>query len=339
MGLFVIAGGQYGSEGKGKVAEYFATVNDATIVARVGGCNAGHIVVDKDGNEKICRTIPACALSSDNSLICFPAGSYINIELLKKEILEFGIDKERIFIDPNAMIQTEDYSASEKNDNALNNISSTLSGVGKAVEKRVSRKDAYILARRNRCNDVGCVVDIKGLMRSRLAKDEAVVIEGSQGYHLSLLHTQYYPYCTSRDTSIQGILSEVGLSYKFVDKTVSVLRSYPIRVGGTSGPLPYELTWGDVTMMSGASEPIIEYTSVTKKVRRVGRFDLEATSYMLHNEMPDIIVINHMDYIDYKSHDTCDVTDKMHDWLSCVEKSTGRKIDFVGTGRTTLVPM
>ena len=45
MPVTVVVGGQFGSEGKGKVAHHFARTQKASIVVRVGGTNSGHTVV------------------------------------------------------------------------------------------------------------------------------------------------------------------------------------------------------------------------------------------------------------------------------------------------------
>ena len=42
MSLGIVVGGQYGSEGKGKVAQHLARETGAAAVVRVGGTNSGH---------------------------------------------------------------------------------------------------------------------------------------------------------------------------------------------------------------------------------------------------------------------------------------------------------
>lgn len=55
------------------------------------------------------------------------------------------------------------------------------------------------------------IADTKDLLTRMLDAGDRVVIEGTQGYGLSVLHTPHYPYATSRDTTAAGFLSEVGL--------------------------------------------------------------------------------------------------------------------------------
>lgn len=153
---------------------------------------------------------------------------------------------------------------------------------------------------------------------------------------LSLLHTPYYPYCTSIDTSAAGILSEVGGSIRSVDKVVDVFRAYPIHVAGSSGPLPYECTWADVTVEAKYPRHIKEYTTVTNKVCRVAKFDFEAAAMVVHNEKPDIIVMNHLDYIDGVGQNGSLITRTQMDFIRMVEKYMDRNIDLLGMNPTDL---
>lgn len=53
MPVTVIVGGQFGSEGKGKTAHFFAHEEQADVAVRVGGSNSGHTVIDESGNPVI----------------------------------------------------------------------------------------------------------------------------------------------------------------------------------------------------------------------------------------------------------------------------------------------
>ena len=45
MGVTVVVGGQFGSEGKGKVVNHFAREFGVAAGVKVGGTNAGHTVI------------------------------------------------------------------------------------------------------------------------------------------------------------------------------------------------------------------------------------------------------------------------------------------------------
>ena len=58
-----------------------------------------------------------------------------------------------------------------------------------------------------------------------------------------------------------------------VTRVLLVARTYPIRVAGNSGPLKNELTWEEISRRVG--KQVVERTTVTNKIRRVGEWDEE----------------------------------------------------------------
>ena len=162
--------------------------------------------------------------------------------------------------------------ADERAAGLLEGIASTGQGVGGAVAQRAMRRKSVTFAgtidvlREFICHDLDCVLAFA------LENGERVIVEGTQGFGLSILHSGYYPYSTSRETTAAGTLSEVGLSPRDVDCIALVLRSFPIRVHGNSGPLPLETTWEAITRKSGANVDLTEFTTVTEQLRRVAEF-------------------------------------------------------------------
>src|ERR1700733_2776941 len=140
---------------------------------------------------------------------------------------------------------------------------------------------------------------VRPLLREMLDDGEHIVIEGTQGFGLSLLHSPHFPKATSRDTSAAAALAETGLSPLDVQDVVLVLRSFPIRVAGDSGPFGApEITWQQIALEGGHQRPLVEYTSVTKKLRRVARFDSQIVREAIIANNPSMIVLNHLDYVD-----------------------------------------
>ena len=64
MPVTVIVGGQFGSEGKGKVAHFFAREMGACAAIRVGGPNSGHTVISEKG-PIIFKQLPTAAILPD----------------------------------------------------------------------------------------------------------------------------------------------------------------------------------------------------------------------------------------------------------------------------------
>jgi adenylosuccinate synthase len=336
MPVSIVVGGQFGSEGKGKVTHYFAQKFHAAAVVRVGGSNSGHTVVDKNGVEYVFRTLPIVAI--DHSILSvLPSGSYMNLDLLKAELKSLLVAEKNLKIDEYAVIIDQEMVEAEQQSELREQIGSTQSGTGEAVIRRLSRIGKIRFAKD--CDELKpYLADTKELMRNLLNNHEHIVIEGTQGFGLSPINSKYYPYCTSRDTTAAGFLSETGLSPLDVENVIMVIRAYPIRVAGNSGELPNEMTWDNVTHSAGADCNLIEYTSVTNRIRRVGAFDADIVKRAIQVNKPNIVVLNHADYIDYSCHNSDRLSDSVQDFIDDVDEKIGQKVNFVGTGKALLVP-
>lgn len=334
MGVSIIVGGQFGSEGKGKVARWFAEKHQVSSVVRVGGINSGHTVIDAMGRAMIFRILPTAAI--DRQVTCIlPAGSYLTAELLFQEIRQAGISLSQIKIHPHAVIITEREVELEQKLGLTVRLGSTGSGTGAAVGLRAMRDPKLTLAKDlGELKDFLC--DTNEFLRKELTRGHRVLIEGTQGFGLSCLHSPYYPKATSRDTTAAGFLSEVGLSPFDVEHIMMVIRSYPIRVCGDSGPLPHETTWENVTAAAGRKNLIQEYTSVTKHLRRVGQFDPAIVLRAIAANRPDQLVLNHLDYFPGEpgilGPERMAFIDKVQDQL-------GQKLDYVGLDPITVNPV
>lgn len=331
MGVSIVIGGQFGSEGKGKVARYFAQQYHASSVVRVGGINSGHTVIDEDGRSVVFRILPTAAIDCTANCI-LPPGSYLDVELLFQEIQMAGISPSKVKIHPNAAIITAEQVQIEQEAGLTERIGSTGSGTGAAVCTRIKREGRLV-----RAKDVDelkpFVYDTNDFLREELSKGCEVLIEGTQGFGLSVLHSSDYPYTTSRDTTAAGFLSESGLSPFDVKHIIMVIRSYPIRVAGHSGTLPNEILWEDVTALAKRQTPIREYTSVTNNLRRVGKFDAGIVLQAIAVNRPDQIVLNHLDYI---SGETGHMSSERTAFVDEVQQLLHRKIDYVGMDPETI---
>ena len=295
MPVTAIIGGQFGSEGKGKVACEFARMQSASVAARTGGSNSGHTVIDRDGVPRIFRHLPTSAILDD--VICvIGSGTCLDVEVLLREIAEISFPLDRLLIDENAVIISEQHKENERSSGLIEGIGSTGSGTGAALVERVQRGGSVTFAKDDPRLPRQCVGHSRQFLRQRLNRNERIILEGTQGFGLSVLHSSDYPNVTSRDTTAAAFVSEAGLSPMDVDEIVMVIRAFPIRVAGDSGPLPNEIDWETVTRESGSSEPIIERTSVTSKIRRVARFDPVIVQAAIEANAPTQIVLNHVDY-------------------------------------------
>jgi adenylosuccinate synthase len=331
----VVVGGQYGSEGKGKVAQYLALEQRAAAIVRVGGPNSGHTGHRLDGSRQVLRQLPTAALLPGVTCV-LPAGSYLDIDVLREEITRTGLGVDRLLIDHNAVVITDEDRAREQVSGLGHRIGSTCSGVGTAVTKRIERISIADLVGSNEYL-APYLADVSARLREVLDAGGRVIVEGTQGFGLSLLHSLQFPNVTSRDTSAAGALSEAGLSPLDVDEVVLVLRSFPIRVAGNSGTFgAEEITWETVTKEGGHSTQLAEYTSVTNQLRRIARFDSLLVRRAITCNSPSKIVLNHVDYIDSRAGSGA-LTDRCVEFVEHVSREIGRPIDLVGLGPNILV--
>jgi adenylosuccinate synthase len=331
----VVVGGQFGSEGKGKVAHWLAKEMEASAVVRVGGSNSGHTVISPEGEAIVLRHLPTAAILPDVKCI-LPAGSYLDPDVLLKEVIHTRLSDDRLFIDPNAVLITQEEKLQEQSSHLKEAIGSTLSGTGAAVRGRIERNSSIKLAE----NDDRLSKYIKPVvpfMRKYLNLNKRIIIEGTQGFGLSLLHSTDFPYVTSRDTGAAGFVSEAGLSPLDVDDIVLVLRTYPIRVAGNSGPLPNETNWQEVSRLSGSNLSILEHTSVTKLVRRVAHFHPDVVKRAIEYNSPTRIVLNHIDYIDNQCSILDALTKKADSFAKRIEDLIDRPVDLFGFSPSSLV--
>ncbi len=302
MSLWVVVGGQYGSEGKGKIAAFITRTEGIDICIRCGGPNSGHSFVADDGSTILVRQLPTGFVSARTTLM-IPAGALIDLDVLRDEIQFLRLDETRVRVDANAMVIEPTDRDREQQLRLRERLSSTLCGVGSAVARRALRGSEVRLARDAAESSHwlrGYLDDVSARANQAIDRGKKVLVEGTQGFGLSLYHTAEYPKATSRDTTAAGFLSEVGLSPKLVTEIVLVLRTFPIRVAGQqAGALKGEISWESLQRESGYPYPVHEMTSVTRKTRRVGRFDWDLARKAAQVNRPTKISVNGLDYFNY----------------------------------------
>ena len=331
MPVTVVVGGQYGSEGKGKVCAHLALIGEADYVVRCGGPNSGH-TVDQSGIVYELKQVPAGFVNPATRLL-IAAGALINPKTLLQEIEQCGLDPSRLGIDGNAAIIEESDILAESSGDLRARLGSTSQGVGAAVARRVSRNPSVRLAK-----DVSelrsYVTSVRDELWLALRGDRRIVIEGTQGFGLSLYHTEMWPYCTSRDTAAHSFLSEAGLGVRDFD-VIMCLRTFPIRVAGNSGPLPNEISWEEVQRISGYPHPIAEFTTTTKRLRRVARFDDAVVHQAIAANSPTALALHGSDYLDYANKAVRrfeGLAVATQEWIHAIEKRTDMPVRIVGTG-------
>jgi adenylosuccinate synthase len=328
---YVVVGGQYGSEGKGKVVALLAR-EGAPVVVRCGGPNSGH-TTNVAGRELVVRQLPA-GVSNPASTLLIAAGCVVDEDLLLAEIDALGVDPSRVIVDPRAvLLEDSDRIAEESNVFA---IGSTASGTGAALIRRMRRSTDVRLAGDSKRMRVRVRVEsVAQTVHNALHSKKDVIVEGTQGFGLSLFHSEAYPFVTARDTTASAFCSEVGISPRHVTDVFVVVRTYPIRVGGNSGPFQNEVTWETVRAESGAPEIEPEHTSVTHRLRRVARFDIDLVKKACRYNLPTRLAVMGLDRLDDTNRGVTaavQFSPRAQNFIAMLERETGVKVGFVGTG-------
>lgn len=282
----IVCGGQAGDEGKGKISAYLSYKGSYAYCVRVGGPNAGHTVV-QNGTSYTLKNIPSGFLNPATKLV-LGAGAYTKTEWLLKE-LEVTGTAERLIIDPHAVLITEEETAREQGAaHFMSHIGSVGTGLGQAVKDRIERrsvkfaKDEPLLK--------AFIQDVPELLNKALDRGEDILLEGTQGIKLSLLHGEY-PFVTSRDTTAATFLGEAGLGPKSVRDVYVVFKPYITRVG--PGPLAHEMT--DEKELEIYHTKGHEIGSVSKRLRRIGAFEKMSASRAIMINNCTKIAITHID--------------------------------------------
>lgn len=332
MPATIVVGAQYGSEGKGKVVALLAGRSRSPWLVRCGGPNSGH-TVRIEGKDVVLRQVPSSSEPREGTF-CLGAGCVIDEAVLLNELDILKIEPKRIIVDPRAVVITEQDRATERAE--LSDIGSTCSGTGAASIRRMWRRTNVPLAKESQCLARRCRIETVAPLLHRAIDDGSdVIIEGTQGFGLSLLHGPDYPFVTSRDTTAAGFAMEVGLSPRMIHNIVMVVRTFPIRVGGSSGPFNGEISWEQIAKASGAPEIVPEYTSVTKRLRRVAGFDLRAVQVASDYNGPTSLAVMGIDRLDYRNSGATEVrklTAEALGFLRDLEAATQVPIELVGTG-------
>ena len=303
----VIVGGQYGSEGKGNIA--FAIGDEYDLLCRVGGPNAGHKVpLDQPFTH---RLLPSATMTSEAPILIGP-GAVLNLDVLFDEIKDCGVERDRLRIDPQAMIiSAKDVRDECKVGGLVAAIGSTGQGVGAATARRITgRKGKLVLAKH--VPELSPFIEPScDVLQAAYARGDRILLEGTQGTGLSLYHGSY-PHVTSRDTTVAGCLAEMGIAPARIRKVIMVCRTYPIRVQSpkakdkTSGPMSLKTSWAEISRRSRI--PLgelrqVEKGSVSKKQRRVGEFDWELLRRASQLNGATDIALTFVDYLDIENRD------------------------------------
>jgi adenylosuccinate synthase len=136
------------------------------------------------------------------------------------------------------------------------------------------------------------LVDVSYELNMAQKAGQTILFEGAQGALLDVdLGT--YPFATSSNTTIGGVLTGLGVGPHMIDEVVGVVKAYTTRVG--AGPFPTELIDEDGEHLRRVGD---EFGATTGRSRRCGWLDLVALRHTIRINGVDSIAVTKLDVLD-----------------------------------------
>jgi len=135
------------------------------------------------------------------------------------------------------------------------------------------------------------IAETQPLIDEAVARGRQVLLEGAHATLLDLDHGTY-PYVTSSQCSVAGLLQGSGIGPRRLTRGIGVYKAYSSRVG--EGPFPTELSdaTGDRIRQAGR-----EYGTTTGRPRRCGWFDSVAARHSSRINAFDGIALTRLDIL------------------------------------------
>lgn len=304
-GFYAVVDGQYGSTGKGLLssvlAEHCGGLVD--VVTSNAGPNSGHTSYHGD-DKVVLRQLPTFSVMhqlfhNEMPRTHLNAGAIIEPECLAKEIEQYAPNRTRVTVSDTAAVVTDGARSSELL--MVDRIGSTGKGTGAALAAKVLRQQRSVFGSAfdedhplRPFADEFCVDNMDVNLSAEIAHGRKTVLaEVSQGFSLSLNAGGFYPFCTSRDCTVGQAMSDAGVHPSLFRDCAMVVRTFPIRVAGNSGPCYHdqkEISWDDL-------DQVPELTTVTQKVRRIFTWSKAQFADAVAANRPGVVMVNFMNYL------------------------------------------
>jgi adenylosuccinate synthase len=136
------------------------------------------------------------------------------------------------------------------------------------------------------------IIDTVPIMKKAIQDKKSVLLEGQLGI-MRDLDWGIYPYTTSSNPTAGGACSGAGISPRYIDEIIGVVKCYSTSVGG--GPFPTELLDADGEKLRSIGA---EFGATTGRPRRCGWFDAVAASFSCWVNGFTSIAITKLDILD-----------------------------------------
>ncbi|HEY7906806.1 MAG TPA: adenylosuccinate synthetase, partial [Wenzhouxiangella sp.] len=136
------------------------------------------------------------------------------------------------------------------------------------------------------------LVDVTGQLHALRDRGAKILYEGAQGALLDIDHGTY-PYVTSSNTTIGGVMTGAGMAPGDIDYVLGITKAYSTRVGG--GPFPTELHDDVGALIAQRGN---EFGSTTGRPRRCGWLDAVALKRMVRTNGITGLCLTKLDVLD-----------------------------------------
>jgi adenylosuccinate synthase len=233
----------------------------------------------------------------------------------------------RTKIDFRCPIILPEYKAKEaENSHLVNIIGSTASGTGVALAE-------FRLRKAKQARDIPALseylTDVAAEVNAACGRGETVVIEGSQGTHLSLALSRDYPFCTSDNCTAAALADDVGLNWQHIQDVILVVKAMPSRVG--EGPLPFQLSTDEEERRG-----IAEYGVTTgRRRRKASQISWEHLDYAVMLNGPTQIALTFCDHYDpaIAGAVSRDITANIKKLVDKIEQRASVPVTLIETGK------
>ncbi|MCW5197447.1 adenylosuccinate synthase [Buchnera aphidicola] len=137
------------------------------------------------------------------------------------------------------------------------------------------------------------IQDVSCLLNNKIDKNKKIIFEGAQGSLLDIDHGTY-PYVSSSNSSIGGVITGTGVGIKKIKYILGVSKTYCTRVG--NGPFPTEI-FDD--MSKYLCKKGKEFGTTTGRKRRIGWLDLFLLKKMILINSLSGLCLTKMDVLDF----------------------------------------
>ncbi|MGE0704851.1 MAG: adenylosuccinate synthase [Vicinamibacterales bacterium] len=331
MNLAVL-GAQWGDEGKGKIVDLLTPSFDI-VARYQGGHNAGHTVyvggrkfVLRLIPSGILHDGITCVIG--NGVVVDPQALFAEVDELAQAGIVVG---DRLVVSDKAHLilpYHRDLDLLSEARRGERKIGTTSRGIGPAYEDKIARRGIRVgdladpagleqnvrdnvTARNRLVHDTTMdwkpvldtlrqngerlrpwTRDVSLLLNEAMRAGKSILFEGAQGTLLDIDHGTY-PYVTSSNATIGGVITGLGVGPKSIGAVLGVAKAYTTRVG--EGPLPTELTGA---MGNRLRESGNEFGAVTGRPRRCGWYDAVAVRYGVRINGLDALALTKLDVLD-----------------------------------------